>query len=702
MKRSSIFMAILIALAVFLIVVLAADILSDKNQGGPVEEWSRSVNDTVHTSKLHVGDDDTLYFIEGKTLYAMGPQGSRWSTLLSLQEDALKKSDYWNLETVVTDQDSIYLSVYPSVGTGLNSLSQEHREIIALTRDGKVQWTRPLNQSYNLVLTLCGGRIYSYVNGDRVLAFDKNGTELWNQTGITNPPAFDEDGFMYSGSFTANFQGVTASYPNGTVSWKHSLADYSIPVTNFRAVSYDNGTVYLWTESSLVAIRRDGSLKWAKTSPEGWCSPVRGYLPDSNGYLYMGGGYVDSPLYIITRDGNETVLTENTRRIYMANNVKDGIAYGTDAFDTMYGQNAGLYDFRPVTVSACNATAGDLIWKYTLPSGQVHLEQPDGSRFNVLTYSYKQIFHTEANETPGAGWYEEEGIPQGSQITKGQTIAYVVAGNNTVYVSYWAFNYDCPFFTQKSNFTYTGGIYALNRMNGSLLWNQSTDSFVTDVVERNSTVYYHTADGKVTAVSIGIAAGLIAATGYLCFHFMVAGAVARARSRLDRNENRNRVYKLIVTRPGSTMHEIARVLAMNVGTVRYHLLILSLNHRIVPYADDTKFIRYFTNSNSYSDEEKLVISLLRRESYGRLMVTLLDSPDATNGDLAARLMLPESAVSKYLRTLYERGVVAKTTEVGEKPKYRISDRFVSVIKACCERTGVVDGLAATPDSTTVA
>ncbi|WP_048198432.1 PQQ-binding-like beta-propeller repeat protein [Methanocella arvoryzae] len=688
MKRSSIFTAILIAALVFMAATLAA-IMLDNNSEGPVEMWSVKINDTGINSKPYVEDDDTFYFISGKTLHAMGPQGARWNVVLPVYDEAAGKYDNWNMETAVSDNNTIYMSVYPSKGSVRNNWSRGESEIVAVSRSGTILWSRQLNNSQTVKLTLCNERIYAYVNGYSVIAFGKNGRELWRQAGILFKPAFDEGGNMYQLSGSLDMTGVIARSPNGTTAWQRSLADYGVPFRAWRAISYDNGTVYLWTHDSLVAITKDGSLKWVKTSPEGWMSPIYGYLPDAQGRFFVSGGDVNSPIHIITVDGGETILENNTMRINTAN-IKNGVAYSTDVNDVGDRQVANLYDFQPVKVSAHYSETGEQIWQYTIPAGKVYAIRPDAHEFNIITNSYEPAFSVEANETPADEWYQERGMKPGSQIIKSHAIAWVVPGNNTVYVSYWVSNYEYPFFAGRSNCTYTGGIYALDMADGHLLWSRPTGSLVIDMVERNGTLYYRTADGKLSAIGFGIAAGLAAAAGYLCLHVLSAGTITRARSRIDRNDNRNRLYKLIADRPGSTLHELSRELPMNVGTVRYHLLILSMNHKITEYTDDTKYVRYFTNSNSYSPEEKLIIALLRRESYGRMILVLLNSPGITNMELAAKLGLPESAVSKYLRVLYEKSVVARTTETGQKPTYRISDRFLPIVKACCEKPGIID------------
>ena len=151
-------------------------------------------------------------------------------------------------------------------------------------------------------------------------------------------------------------------------------------------------------------------------------------------------------------------------------------------------------------------------------------------------------------------------------------------------------------------------------MNGKLVWQKPMDSFLTAAVANNSTIYYGTDNGKISVSVVEAAAGFVLIGSALLLMF---GYISRARSKIDKNENRNRIFQFIARRPGSTIYEITRGMGMNMGTVRYHMMILGANHRIVSFNDEGKFVRYFTNSNTYSKEDQLVISIMRRDSIGK-------------------------------------------------------------------------------------
>jgi hypothetical protein len=195
----------------------------------------------------------------------------------------------------------------------------------------------------------------------------------------------------------------------------------------------------------------------------------------------------------------------------------------------------------------------------------------------------------------------------------------IYPGNDVLYLDFKTNSYDYPIVPGQSRHVHSGGVYALD-YTGKLLW------FVpmspnTDVLSAgNSTIIYNTREGKTYVKALGAIAGGVAlvSSAYLAFYFF-AGTITRARGRLDKNGNRTGVFRYIAENPGSTLYEIARGTSVNIGTVRYHLFILGTNHRIVAHHTGEKFVRYFTNAGTFSDRERTIISLLRRDVTGKVL-----------------------------------------------------------------------------------
>ncbi len=159
------------------------------------------------------------------------------------------------------------------------------------------------------------------------------------------------------------------------------------------------------------------------------------------------------------------------------------------------------------------------------------------------------------------------------------------------------------------------------------------------------------------------------------------------RTASNKNENRNIVLQYAVDNPGSTLREVSRGLHMNLGTVRYHMFILELNHRLVSYRADNKHVRYFINSNSYSKEEQLAISLLRRDGIKRILGLLIENPRLTNLELSNELQIQESAVSRYMKELSDKGIVDRETADNGMGAYFVKSEHRQAIASMMERVG---------------
>jgi predicted transcriptional regulator len=323
-------------------------------------------------------------------------------------------------------------------------------------------------------------------------------------------------------------------------------------------------------------------------------------------------------------------------------------------------------------ISAVNISNGQEAWNYTLPLDK-HMTTLTALNYMDLV-PYSSDITSENVETPGE-WYQSNNVTFGRKIVAGTSYLDMVSYNGTLYVNFWSLNYEIPTFFNQSNCTYAGGIYAIGR-SGNLLWYTPTDSMVSSMQENNGTIYYSTLNGKMYANSINAVAGLLlTAAVYLFFRFFLAGAVVRARNRIDSNKNRNQVLKFINDNPGVSLHDLMKSLNINKGTVRYHLMILSLNHRITSYKADDKYVRYFTNAGSYSMKQQLVLSLMRRDGINKVLNCLVETPGLTNLELAVKLGMNESSTIRYLKELLAKGILTKDKTLDGRQTYSINDGY---------------------------
>lgn len=698
MEKSQLFTTAIVAAIIFLSVILYFAV-ADKSRT-TADAWTWSATDSgLRLQNFFVGDDDTIYMAEGKTIHAIGQTGAeKWSLVPPDPEQISEYATSWNLLAAASCNGTAYLLLQPSDG----QVPLYRGELLAVSTEGKPLWSQEFsltesNMYLGVGLKAAEDRLYLYNTG-LYRVYGTNGTMLWSVPDVDYLLDTDENGCVFTSTVSYGPDGESRSnlrtyYPNGTLWWSRDLAQYHVYNVSYgqkHMPVYHNGILYLWLDDGVAAVGDNGSVLWAKEYPEARYRIERydlnGTSPfDQSGNIYLvrgssGDTIADNRIIALSSEGVEarSFVPENFWQVALAQAVCNDTALSSE-YDWQR-QPESLADLYPYTLTGYDVQSGKKLWTFDASAGVKRTVLTNETTVSEIMSPEDARRIIENNRLPPAEWYRKNGVSDGSVSLRYNQMGGVLVGQDTIYLSYWAYNYEFPAFLGKSNCTYAGGIYALDKK-GNLLWSKETDSYVTSVVERNGTIYYRTGDGKFSAARTDLAAGALAAATYVFLRIFVLGAVSRARTRLDQNENRSALVRLVESRPGLTLHEIVRSSGLNIGTVRYHLLILSLNHKIATFDDGEKYVRYFRNSGAYSGDEMLIISLARREQIRRLLEVMADSPGLPNTEIAGRLGIPESAVSKQLRILADRAVVVKSAMPGEKQAYSISDRFLSTIRS---------------------
>jgi predicted transcriptional regulator len=401
---------------------------------------------------------------------------------------------------------------------------------------------------------------------------------------------------------------------------------------------------------------------------------------DSRGNVYIKaqsnpGNTGNASIYVISNNGTQTspprpYVLEYDPATHTA--AQDGILYNAiPIYVKTDGTKITLDDLGTYAISAYDLKNGTILWSYRLPVDARHNAMAN----NNLLYGailgtgtdieYRDLVRTTRSDE----LYSPTGVGSTAHID-------IIPSTNTVYINFRSATFEYPVVLNRSRCIYSSNIYAIQN-NGNVLYNSPQDSIITSMAVNNSTLFAFGSDGKMAAIAIGGIAGIaLLAALALGLKFLLAGTVTRARSRVDKNENRNLVLAYIKEHPGNTLYEISRGIEMNMGTVRYHVLILGLNHKIATF-NDGKFVRYFPNSNFYSKEEQLIISLIRRETMGKIIQMLMVTPGLTNTELSKALEHPNSAISKLTKELCMRGIAVRE-ELGDE---RADGKFAYSIKS---------------------
>lgn len=662
---------------------------------------------------------------------------SRWASPIYNMVDVSQYGFDTRASPVIASKNGIlyaYLRANQTIldnASGYTSGLSYAEELIAISPEGKIAWKLQMAGAMNRIqgwgadndawldspnIQVDDSQVYLF-HDNKLNVVNVNGTFTWGVTRVSDPPAIDDAGNVYllhaemkdSDFYAANYGYMSASnwmeafYLNGTEYWTRTLdgniSEYSETGVAYGTLPiYHSGMLYVPLDDGVEALDTSGNMLWSRhyNASDFQFKPYcdgKGIIHQTTGEFKLfeqmpfdieGNVYLecfdpingDAYLCVIDPDGKDvspvTKLEDsNTESFLRLGGAVNGRAYyiyspwGGVILGGPYARNVdSVTPLNVDTILARDAKTGKDLWKYTpLVNSAATITLNASNVRDLLSPSDADdaMENDSQNVTtyqPGVLYYEN---------------TRMATGNDVIYVNTESYNFDYPVVFNESKVTYVNIIYALDA-NGTLIWQKPVGSYVTTMQAANGTFYYSTSDGKINAAVIDAAAGIaLLAIAYVVLRFIFIGSVARAKSRIDKNENRNVVYDYIVKNPGSTMYDIARSLDMNIGTVRYHLFILRMNHRIVEHHSDVKYVRYFTNSGSYSKEEQAAVSLVKREGMRRILELLIEKPGLSNMQIAQALNIPESSVSRYMKELSDKSVVTKELISGGSYAYSIQD-----------------------------
>ncbi|MGA9140069.1 MAG: winged helix-turn-helix transcriptional regulator [Methanocella sp.] len=486
--------------------------------------------------------------------------------------------------------------------------------------------------------------------------------------------------------------------PDGSLLWSKDIGekimiaynDYEVGEPHFGSMTYYvNDMLYVPVRNGVAALDANGTIKWVLHLGED-----RRYVPfdilpvDRYGNVFMKTVNETNGItsvYMITPEGE-------VRPDVWSYPVFTRLSPDADGNDTIYSlkydpEMSSFESFDNVsrdgkfgldTLTACDLETGKVLWSFGIPSEDMHVIVLNESNVGQALPAMDPGVVININEQAKKyrEWYGE---PIEQDLNTNHVIT-MCSGNDMVYMSYYSIVYEYPVLFNSSRSAYVNCLYAIGS-NGTLIWKKPLDGLVLKTVAGNGTVYYSTEGGKIGGNASGAAAGIaLAAVSYLFIRFFAIGAVARARSRLMTNSNRNAILKCIGENPGATAPDLARGLKMNSGTIRYHLLILMLNHKIVIHRENDKYLRYFTNGSTYSEAERSMLSLVRRKPLGKALGLLVENPGMSNMEISRAMNISSASTIQYMNELLDRGIVEKVPKDEKSYAYYITKEHDELIR----------------------
>jgi predicted transcriptional regulator len=723
MKKGILFEAVIALVIVFLAFAIYA-MISTSTTAAAVK-WTTP---TYDQPGYMYASGDILYSFTGNSIYAFDSDGNAaWNLTIpdnwSISSEWLRLKDTGDIlvggftgntevsPAMASSDGVLYVLARPNMtvtSAGITTVNN-FTQVFAISKDGIILWSVPLESKLILYGSSALDTVSIHARDGRVYVFhdyketviDGSGHVLFTIANVSDPAAVDENGNIYAvepvssdpvlegGAYDYRVPSsvVNAYDPSGKLLWTRDIGEPVIRQylrENIREQFdslplYKEGRLYLPLINGILAMDTAGNVSWVKRI-NGSTQLLELMPMDAAGNFYLehvnSANLSASSLYVLSGDGS-AVSDPVPYDEYRSSNYKagkDGVLYYVAAEPSGNSSLAGLASLRLTAYDVRNASA---LWSYTIPTYKK-------STVTLDETSIRNIFgaYTSSDVLDGS----QQRYPYGSLSSRiyGQSDVIVLPSEDRVYLSYADYNYEYPIVSGQSQCVYAMGVAAVNG-SGREEWQYSTGSPVTAMAEGNGNLFYSTMDGTISAAKFDPATGLtISIIAYLFIRFIAVGAVSRARSRLDKNENRNVVLKFISEHPGSTLYEIARGVEMNLGTARYHVLILGINHRITSQKADNKYVRFFLNSNTFSKEEQVLLSFIKREPTRKVLGMLLEKPGRTNVDLSRELNIAESTISKYIKELSSKEIIMKEPMPGGRFAYSIRKEYVERVAMALE------------------
>ena len=137
-------------------------------------------------------------------------------------------------------------------------------------------------------------------------------------------------------------------------------------------------------------------------------------------------------------------------------------------------------------------------------------------------------------------------------------------------------------------------------------------------------------------------------------------------------EVRRKIYDTICAYPGIHMRELQRKTSLATGSLDYHLHFMHKNGLIRVEKDD-RFTRYYNAAESFSDQEKQTLSILRQEKLRHIVLFLLQKKHASATDISKATGLQPSNLSGHLKTL-QKNCILEHKKKGRYRLYQVTDK----------------------------
>jgi predicted transcriptional regulator len=175
---------------------------------------------------------------------------------------------------------------------------------------------------------------------------------------------------------------------------------------------------------------------------------------------------------------------------------------------------------------------------------------------------------------------------------------------------------------------------------------------------------------------------------FLLFSFLGYRRIQKAN--VLQNPGRQRIFQLIIDKPGIDVASVSDAAGMNINTARYHLAKL-IGIGKVTYLARPGILRYYSNQGRFSEFEQVIIHYIWNSSTAGILALIFMRPGVSRQDIADNLNISGPSVTRHMHHLIEDQIVINEPE-GMTNHYRLSQQATAVMKDLRYRISLESGV----------
>jgi predicted transcriptional regulator len=206
------------------------------------------------------------------------------------------------------------------------------------------------------------------------------------------------------------------------------------------------------------------------------------------------------------------------------------------------------------------------------------------------------------------------------------------------------------------------------------LLKESSDSFSLDIKTQNfieSLIIL-----AISSLSITLAITLVLSLNEYKQKFIHKRTISAGRSYLSmedifQNENRIKIVKEIINKPGIHHNELMRTCDLQSGQLQWHLDILLIN-QIIKKQTKGQYSLYFPNLKSFEEPLESKKGIIRNSSSHNVLEIIRNNPGITSSIIAKKTHLAKNTIKYHVDKLLELKLIY-TKRVGRKKELYLLD-----------------------------